>query len=62
MRIGQDLQQAKSDLHILNGLIQDIKEGKVEMDLDLIERLTVGAKKAIDLADEKRHQIECMLR
>ena len=56
------LNQAASDLHILDGFIKDIQEGKSKIDLDLIQRLTVGAKKSVELAEEKRYQIECSLR
>lgn len=62
MSIKSDLNQAASDLHILKGLIADTKEGKVDIDLDLIERLVKGAKKSVELAEEKRYQIECSLR
>lgn len=56
------LNQAASDLHILDGFIKDIKEGKSKIDLDLIQRLTSGAKKSVEMAEEERHQIECSLR
>jgi hypothetical protein len=61
-RIGTDLQQAKSDLHIANTFIESVKAGTEEMDIELLHRLVTGAKKAIEMADEKRHQIECLLR
>lgn len=62
MSIKSDLQAAYSDLHIAVNFIESVKNGTEQIDLDLLYRLTNGAKNYIELAEGARHDIECSLR